>query len=78
MPRPKNLRSPDAPGLECKSTKRRRVNRNELPIYEHRRFRCPECEGLEFKMRSKKDPDGVATQDRICLGCGFRFYLIVE
>lgn len=75
MPR---TRQPDTVNLEVKSARRPRANRGELPIYEHRRFRCPECDGLAFKMRSKKDPDGVATQDRRCLDCGFRFYLIVE
>jgi DNA-directed RNA polymerase subunit M/transcription elongation factor TFIIS len=57
---------------------RQRTKRDELPIYEHRRFRCPECGYLEFKMRSKRDADGVSTQDRTCLNCKLRFWLIVE
>jgi DNA-directed RNA polymerase subunit M/transcription elongation factor TFIIS len=61
------------------ATKQRcRVDREQLPIHEYQRFRCPECDGLKFKMRSKRDGDGVATQDRTCCSCGYRFYLIVE
>lgn len=56
----------------------RRIRRDSLPIYEHRRFRCPECESLRFTMRSHLDDDGISTQDRTCLDCGYRFVLIVE
>ena len=60
--------------------RRERVNRDELPLHSHRRFRCPMCDGVEFKMRSTKDRDGVSTQWRTCLNddCGYRFVLIVE
>jgi DNA-directed RNA polymerase subunit M/transcription elongation factor TFIIS len=58
--------------------KRPRVRRDDLPIYEWERFRCPKCTGLDFKMRSKRDPDQASTQWRTCLTCGFRFVLIVQ
>lgn len=59
--------------------KRHRVSRDELPIYEHRRFRCPRCDSPRFQIRrSTRDNDGVSTQDQTCRGCGLRFYLIVE
>lgn len=67
---------------EAKSARRKRdyIRRDDLPIYEHERFRCPECAGLEFRVKSHRDPDGVSTQLRTCLNadCGHRFILIVN
>jgi hypothetical protein len=58
--------------------RRKYTRSDDLPIYEHRRFRCPRCESLRMTNRSKRDADGVATQRRKCLTCGHEFFLIVE
>ncbi len=57
-----------------------RTNRDELPIFEHRRIRCDECGSLKFKSgwRSVRDGDGVSTQIRECAECGFKFVLLVS
>lgn len=61
------------------SKEAKRINREELPIFEHKRYRCEQCRSPKFKtVRSKRDTDGVSTQERKCCSCGFRFYLIVQ
>jgi hypothetical protein len=80
--KPKQLRQPDAPGLESKSTRRPRVNRAELPIVFIQRPRCPGCEACGPKMLKTTDTehngDGSVTRPTTCRNCGMKFLVVAE
>lgn len=59
-----------------KATEGRRKPRKPLPSYEFHRFRCPQCQGVRFKMRSRRSGDE-SMQYRTCKSCGFHFVLFV-
>lgn len=43
------------------------------------RPRCPVCESPDLKtLRSAKSLDGSVSRRTVCVGCGHRFFVIVE